>query len=268
MEDKALTTAIDQEGWSAIIENLANEVGETVQERDNIVMAAECFVLGYSIRETAKKIGVTQQTVKGWLKQYPSLAHIIKNYRKLMIEWRIKEMDKQTLLALDFSRKLLLLDPTDESKKTDGRLANVQAQQARYILDSFVKNHEGEIQIQQQGSGMNLQVSQDAMSLLMDKLSSFVEQRKEPLQVIYEVDTKKKEDTPVFDRNGNPFYGEMRKIHVNEDGMQCHICGNYYKNFRFHIMTHHDLEPDIYCNLFMISDIELDEVEKKYAKAK
>ena len=267
-------SVVDEGSWLELMESLANEVDNNVADREKIVEAAELLLLNYPLREVASILSVTQGTVKRWIRETPSLARVIAEKKVLVSRWRLEQLDRQMLLALKKSAEILSLDAQEKieydedgnelpsEKRTNVKLLGIQAQQSRYVIDTFMKNHP-EVDVEQRGKAVTLSMDGEAMGTLVNILSD-VGKKHGPTEIVYEVSSNTQNAQPLLDENGNPLFGEFMQLDMHSDGITCHICGKHFKHLITHVRTRHAVMEEDYCSIFMVDIDSIRKAEKSY----
>lgn len=265
--------SVDQDlSWQEIINDLVEQVaGENIDDiPEKVIKATELLLTGMPYYKVAQELGVTTTTVKTWVKKYPPMALVLQKGRPLLAKWRIAKLEQQYLMAIEKSREILEMD-LYSSDSEDGenfptpnaKLTGVVAQQVRFIIQQFTKVN-NEISIKSDGESVTMSASGDALDYIAEKLAEHRD-REEPVEATYRViDDKNTSDKyiPILDEHGEPFYGEMGILEINEDNkIQCHICGNYYKSLTTHLYGKHEVPPDVYELTFMLDEGAIQDAE-------
>ena len=61
--------------WSEIVNTILSSYSDVLP--DKALQAAELLMNGFTVRETSDRLGITQTTIRGWLKNYPKLAIVV-----------------------------------------------------------------------------------------------------------------------------------------------------------------------------------------------
>lgn len=261
-------TADQDVTWQEIINDLVEQVaGEDVDDiPEKVIEATELLLTGMPYYKVAQKLGVTTATVKNWVKKYPPMALVLQRGRPLLAKWRIAKLEQQYLMAIDKSREILEMDlyaDDEDIIKPNAKLTGVVAQQARFIIQQFTKVN-NEISIKSDGESVTMTASDGALDYIAEKLAEH-RSKDEPVEATYRViDDKNTSEKyiPMLDEQGNPFYGEMGELTINEDDkIQCHICGNYYKSLTTHLYGKHEVPPDVYELTFLLEEGAIDDAE-------
>jgi predicted transcriptional regulator len=272
MNDKEITpyTADKDISWQEIINDLVDQVaGEDVNDiPEKVISATELLLTGMPYYKVAQKLGVTTATVKNWIKKYPPMALVLQRGRPLLAKWRIAKLEQQYLMAIEKSQEILDMDLYSQDgeegvRAPNAKLTGVVAQQARFIIQQFTQVN-NEISIKSDGESVTMAASGEALDYIAQKIAEHRD-KEEPVEATYRViDDKNTSEKyiPMLDEHGEPFYGEMGILDINEDNkIQCHICGNYYKSLTTHLYGKHEVPPDVYELTFMLEEGAIEDAE-------
>jgi hypothetical protein len=223
-------------------------------------MATEMLLAGFPTYKVAKKLNVRPDTVRRWLTQYPTMAAIVADGKKLMSRWRMSRLEQQFLTAVERSEEILgigldgtVLDENGDYVKVNSKTLTVLAAQSRYIIGLFA-GQKIDIDVKVEYGESVLKARQDALEYIAEQLA-VQRDDDEPVETIVTViDAKIDNQGPFLDETGNPPFGELGKLDVNEDGIVCHVCGKRLKNLAKHIQTQHDCSVEDYENLYLLED--------------
>lgn len=254
-EEKGLLLSPATE-WQTITEAIINELLEN-DIPDKVINAVEYLVCGWSLYKTAQRIGASTPTVRGWLEKYPSVAMAIAKGRRELHKWRFAQLEKQFILALEISQKILdtedfqIIDGEVVERKPNVKLLAVKARQARFILDLFA-GRKLDIRIDTPAeSKPPLRVGPDAIELLAELLKGNIDTGK-PIETTIRVIDEKTIAQPMLDEKGDPLFGELGKIDTDEQGSLCHICGKRTPNLWRHVPITHKIKVTDYEVLYML----------------
>ena len=235
--------------WTQIVDFLIENLNDE-DLPDSVMKAAELLLVGWPAYKVAKKVGVQTATIKKWVIRYPMIGKMLARSREMMSRWRMTQLNQQLSMAMDLSERVLTIaheDEEDKEKPLNIKLLGIQAQHARYVMNLFFDNNSKfDIAVVNldASQNLNLQVAEDALKFLSSEVKETIE-GSEPIEVHYRViDTNK--EVPILKEDGTPHHGEFGKLDINSDGIQCHICGNRYKNLAIHVQTYHEMPADIY----------------------
>lgn len=274
MSEKEITpyTADRDVTWQEIINDLVDQVaGEDINDiPEKVIQATELLLTGTPYYKVAQELGVTTATVKNWVKKYPPMALVLQKGRPLLAKWRIAKLEQQYLMAIQKSQEILEMDlysgdstTEDNVSVPNAKLTGVVAQQARFIIQQFTKVN-NEISIKSDGESVTMSASGDALDYIAERIAEHRE-KDEPVEATYRViDDKNTSEKyiPMLDEHGEPFYGEMGKLEINEDKkIQCHICGNYYTSLTTHLYGKHEVPPDVYELTFLLEEGAIEDAE-------
>lgn len=258
--DKSLLADISTDvRWAAVLDEIM-EIVEDVDstDRSKIKDATVYLMSGLAVYETAQRVGTSRDTVRAWLRKYPIMAHAIKMGRGLLDEYRVTKLAQQFDDAIAVSQNILTLNPSDEDVNV--KALGIQALHARWVIDMFLKNRV-EVNIKADEDTMaTFRATTQALNLIAD----LIEDDKEDniIDVNYRIITEDKETAPIVNEKGEPFYGEMGVLDVDDENrVLCHICGERIKGIKLHVYGQHDMTPQKYELAFMLSDGELKEVD-------
>lgn len=71
MNDLIVPDLPEDDDWQEIVNRLVDTLGSDKDIPDKVVLAAEMMVAGLPTYKIAKKLGLSTNTVKGWLTRYP-----------------------------------------------------------------------------------------------------------------------------------------------------------------------------------------------------
>lgn len=257
-DDKAIVPAGLNGTWAEMVDRLAEEmVNEPLP--DKVIRAAELLVSGYPIQKTAAELKVTAPTVRRWLSTYPTLAAIVADRKKQLVQWRMGQLEEQFLKAIGVSRKVLDTDLTGFG--VDPKTLTVVAAQARYIIGLFA-GQKVDVQVTHELGETVLSAKRDALDYLASRLA---EQRgtadTEPIEAVYRViDEKIDNNAPLLDERGNPPFGKLGEYTVDDGGTQCHLCGSYYKDLYKHVLLKHGMGSSEYEIAYMLDESSLKKI--------
>lgn len=256
--------------WQQITNDLVEKLeGEDLPEK--VIKATEYLVCGWPLYKISDRIGSNSSTIRSWLKKYPIMALAVAEGQKALHLWRLAQLEQQFLTSLEVSQELFdaiegewVEVETDEGtvrewKPTNHKLLAAKAMHARFIIGLFA-GQKLKIDIKTaEDETLPLKAGVDALDYLIDGISNRLDKSKSnPIEtVIRIVDTKSDTDTPIVDEEGDPFYGILGKLEIDESGVLCHICGKRSPNIRQHIGGAHKMSPFDYEVTFMIPQGEL-----------
>lgn len=260
--DKAIVLSFQgDETWGQIVEQLAAEMGDG-ELPDNVLQAAEMLVSGMPVAQIARKLSVSPGTVRTWLTQYPTMARLVADGKKLLHAWRMAKLEEQFHSAIARSAEILSvdLDGTYTDKQGEPRVAKDKimgqvGQQARFIISTFV-GQQVNVNVNHNVNDPLLKAKADALDYLAEQLHA---QRRgseeEPIEAVIRVDDSSKDvHRPMLLSDGQAPFGTVGALDQNNDGIQCHVCGGRYKNLRRHLSTRHDLLTSDYEILYALPD--------------
>ena len=235
--------------WNEIVEKLVEELGDELP--DKVIEATELLISGYSTYQAAKHLGTNVKAIRAWLEKYPAMALAVRNGRALLQKWRLSKLEQQFILAADKSKEILETDLT--SKDINPRLAGVVAQHARFVMSMFM------------GQKVDIEISvkeTPQMKARNDALDYIAQQMKQigadhVVEGSYTiVEPEKQTGAPLLKENGDPHFGKLGEIDLNDQGVLCHICGQRAFYPAKHIAAHKISLID-YCTVFMLKPDDL-----------
>lgn len=254
MTKKELATTDPMTEWRDIVNQLVDNIEDDLP--DNVIKATELMLSGMPNHTIARQLGVTTNTIKEWIKKYPTISIVVGQGKKMLTKWRLSRLEQQYLSAIEKSQEILnvdfYVDPNDNmSRKIDSKAMTVVAQQARFIIEQFTKTS-AELSLKSDGESITMNASGDALDYIAKELAKHREYE-EPIETTFRV-VDEKINKPVLDSDGNPMYGEMGILDQNDEGILCHICGKRYKNLVNHTSGVHSMPDDVYELTFMLEE--------------
>lgn len=127
MSSQLTVPGTPDENWRQIVERLTEELTDDIPEK--VVRATELLLSGFPVGKAAKEIGVSSDTIKSWIRKYPTVAHVLSEGRRYLQLWRMAQLEQQFVKAIGKSEEILDLSLHDDSVNV--KLAGIQAQHAR-----------------------------------------------------------------------------------------------------------------------------------------
>jgi len=251
-KDLANVPNIDDASWNSIIDDLVEQLsGEDLPE--DVVKVTEYLLAGYPMYEAAKKVGTTTQTIRNWISRYPIIAQVLATKRDTLIKWRMGVIEQQFLKAAQRSMDILDIDLNDKDVNT--RVAAVVAAQSRYIM-GLLAGQKIDISVTHELGQTVLNGNQQALDYISQQLANQRENAEdEPIEgIVRIIDSRSEINIPELDEEGNPPFGELGKFDVNDDGIQCHMCGKRYKSLSKHLLTGHHLQVSEYEMVYLLDE--------------
>ncbi len=266
MNDLIVPDLPEDDDWQEIVNRLVDTLGSDKDIPDKVVLAAEMMVAGLPTYKIAKKLGLSTNTVKGWLTRYPLMSLAVANARKDVQRWRLSLLEQQFVSAVMKSGEVLEARPepvTDSYGEIviddDGnpvmldpnaKLLGVQAQHARFLISMFMGN-KIDVNVNIRDESPVIKAKADALDYIAQRIGDLVENR-EPRETIVIVQDPKKESGPLLTEDDKPNFGQLGVLDISEEGILCHICGKRFAQLDIHIRTKHSLSNDMYETVFMI----------------
>jgi len=242
--------------WRALVEKIADEVGDLP---DNVVAATEYLLAGWPTYRIAKELHCKAADIKGWLKQYPTMAKVVAESRQRIIQWRLARLEQQFVKAIQKSDEVLSLDLVDKDVNT--KLVGMIAQHARYIIGLYA-GQKIDVNIHLPDQDQTLKAKQDALDYIVNRLA---EQRgsEEPIETTYRViDAKAANNRPLLQPDGSSPFGQIGVLEEDTQvGFLCHICGKHTPLLRAHVHTAHHMKAGEYETLFLFEPGSLHRAE-------
>lgn len=263
--NRSITNPDEDKTWNKIIDQIIEELDKE-DLPDDVIKATEYMLAGYSLHETAKLIGKTTAILRRWLQRYPPMAIVLADQRNSLIRWRMNQLDRQFLGAIQRSQEILdipLTGRTENESPINTKLLTALGQHVRFILGLYA-GQKIDVQVTHQHEGVILQAQTEALDYVAQRLAEQREHKdEEPIEATYRIIDAKFDTGPMLTADGEPHYGEMGVLDKNEDGYLCHMCGVRRKQLHKHIQNTHNIPPDIYELTYM-----LDEGSTRSAKTK
>ena len=271
-DEKALLVADEafspDSRWNQIVTTILDSYDETVP--DNALKAAELLMNGFTTRQVADRLDVTQQSVMGWMKRYPKLAIIVAQGRELLSRWRLGQLEQQFYDAVQVSREILAIPlsgkwmnpETGEMEDVNSKLLGIQAQHARFIISLFT-NQQIDVVVKLDENTQELfKAQKSALDYIADQIDT-VRKKDETIEATYRL-IDPEEDGPLVDEDGNPHHGEIGVVNVDLSGILCHICGGRYSQLGIHIRTKHRMSIESYELTFMLNSGAVSQAQNEY----
>jgi transposase-like protein len=245
MSSKLTIPDIPDDTWRGVVERLIEELTDDIPEK--VIKATELLLAQYPVGKVAKQVGVSPDTVKSWIRKYPTVAHVLADGRKYLQMWRMAQLEQQFLKAVEKSEEILdlSLHDTDVNQK----LVATVAQHARFIIGLHV-GQQVDINVHGTGADPVMKAKSDAMDYLIERMAS-MKNSGEPITVNYRV-VDERSSRPLLDQQGEPAYGKLGEADVNQEGTLCHICGQRKKVMSLHIAKDHDMKVKDYEKTFLL----------------
>ena len=185
---------------------------------------------------TALGIEVSKRTVKEW-QSNPIIRRYVANGKSLMRQWVTANMMQLAVQSIGVLRDALASPVTTQKER------NSREENARFILRYLGRLTPREMQ--DTIDTPTLAVAATSAAIIGDKIASVLREgggtSEERDVVIGEYKVIEREDMSCKSRfdNVKPEYG---KIHVDfeVEGIQCHICGRFYRDLSRHLSQDHD----------------------------
>lgn len=257
MTSNAIIPVPDQD-WADIVNKLVEEiVDEDIPE--DVVKATEMLLVGFPLPEVAAEIDVETRTIRKWLTTYPIMAATVANGRVLLSKWRMSKLEQQFLKAVNRSEQILdlslggaYLDDAGNQHFVDPKVLTVVAAQSRYIMGLFAGQRQ-DVQITHEFGDTVLKAQEEALDYIATQL-----QGQQDGVIIDAIETTvrvvddKIETGPMLDPDGGPPHGSLGEFDINDQGVQCHICGNRYKALHNHLYSKHNTSTKDYEMIYML----------------
>lgn len=257
----AIVSPEKDESWQQIVDDIVINIDqEDIPE--SVVRAIELMLSGFPTAEVATQLGVKKETINRWLVKYPRISEILANHQSNLIKWRLAQIDKQFLQALQVSKNILEL-PLD-ADGVNAKLTGIVAAQARYII-GLRAGQKQDITVTHEIGDSVLQGREDALNYVAMQLNAQREGADiEPIETTFRiVDETKKDTGPFILDDGDSPFGEIGTLDKNEDGILCHACGQRYKSLKRHVLSKHNLGSTEYELLYGLDEGSLKKAEKK-----
>ena len=257
MTSNAIIPVPDQE-WADIVNNLVEGITDDDIPED-VVKATEMLLVGFPLPEVAAEIDVETRTIRKWLTTYPVMAATVADGRALLSKWRMSKLEQQFLKAVNRSEQILdlslggaYLDSEGNQHFVDPKVLTVVAAQARYVMGLFA-GQRMDVQVTHEFGNTVLKAQEEALDYIATQLQ---EQKDgvviDAIETTYRVVDDKVETGPMLDPEGRPPHGSLGEFDINDDGVQCHICGNRYKALHNHLYGKHNTSTKDYEMIYML----------------
>ena len=240
------------EEWYELVNKIVSELPDDTP--DKVIKATELLLVGTPLYEVAKEVGVSTDTVRKWLNSYPTMSAVIANGKKYLSKWRMSKLEQQFIDAVNVSSKILKTSLS--SREVNPKVLSAVAQQARYVIGLFVGQKQ-DISVTHELGESVLNATQHSLNYIAQQLANQSRNAdSEPVEAVFKViDPKFDDASPVLDEHGNPFYGEVGVLDIDEkDRILCHICGERFRSLSKHIYRKHSVSNKDYELLFMLPD--------------
>lgn len=252
------------DSWAEITGKIVEQLADG-DVPDKVIRATEMILAGWPHHKIAKKLGVTTQTIRGWLSRYPAMAATISQGRALLSKWRMAKLEQQFLSAIERSQEILeipLDGQTHDGLEVDPKILTVVAAQARYVIGLFA-GQQSHMTVTHEAGDTLMKAQTDALDYIAQQLANQQEKAAmEPIEAVFRVVDPKADSGPLLDENGDPPFGKLGELEQSEDGLVCMICGNTYQNLSRHILRAHNTTVDEYETLYMLTEGQIRLAEK------
>lgn len=237
------------ESWRQIVDSIILDL-DSEDIPDHVVRAMELLLSGFSIPDVAQELGVKNETVRKWLVRYPRISEILADNQANLVKWRMTQIDKQFLQALEVSRHVLSIPLDDDT--VNAKLVGIIAAQARYII-GLRAGQKQDITVTHEMGDSVLKARQDALNYLATRLTA--QDDEEPIETTVRVlDGKWDDQGPMLDEHGKSPFGIVGELDTTEDGTLCHVCGQRYKSLKRHALSKHNLGSTEYENIYGLEE--------------
>jgi len=251
-ESKALVPLSAAGEWQTIVDTIVNDLSEE-DYPDDVIKAAEYLICGWPTHKIAQRLSKKKTTIRGWLTRYPKMAVAVNYGQRELQRWRMAQLEKQFLSALETSQNIL--DAANENAEpVNPKLLAIQAQQARFIISLFA-GQKVDLKVKSPSDERpSLKAQQDALDYIADKITD----RLNTIEAVPETTTYRVIDAstgvkgPMLNENGDPFHGKLGEIDQNEKGTLCHICGARVGKLYLHVTSGHKIKDREYEIIFML----------------
>ena len=131
----------DEISWEDLYDEVAEQVDlEKIPE--GALHAIPYLMAGIPKAEVARHVGVSRNTLRQWLQQYPSMQIIVAKGKELAQQYRLSMLEAQFIKALKVSEEILdmpmrgIMD--DDETGINSKIATAKGQHARFIIDKFI----------------------------------------------------------------------------------------------------------------------------------
>lgn len=263
---KSLSVPVkNSDNWQDIVKSISDSLVDSDLE-DDVIKAAELLLTGYPVYKVADKLNTSPQIVRQWISRYPAMANAISNGKKLLVGWRLSQLEKQFYQAIQRSEEILELDLDGidkDGKKVNPKVLTVVAAQARYIIGLFAGQRQ-DITVTHEMGETILKAREDALDYLAERLQD--QQRNadtEPIEAVVRVIDPRMDDTgPVLDENGNPPFGSLGILEQRNDKLVCAICNGEYRSLAKHLLQKHNVTVTDYEAIYMLEQGEIRKAEE------
>lgn len=227
----------DEISWEDLYDEVAEQVDlEKIPE--GALHAIPYLMAGIPKAEVARHVGVSRNTLRQWLSQYPSMQILVAKGRELAQHYRLSMLEAQFIKALKVSEEILDMPmrgiSDDDETGINSKIATAKGQHARFIIDKFITSRK-DISITHELGDSVLDANADALDYVAQVVASLG--KDEPVDVTYRViDGNSSTEGPMLDENGQPNFGTFGGLTVDDElGTQCHDCGDWFKSLATHI---------------------------------
>lgn len=248
-------SGLQDEEWSQIVNSLVEQLDQDTP--DKVVRATELMIAGYPTYKVAKEVGVSTEVVRRWISQYPVMAAVVSQGRQLITKWRMAKLEQQFLTAIERSEEILEspLSGVDSEgvKIVDPKILTVVAAQARYIIGLFA-GQKVDVTVKHELGDTVLKAKQDALDYLATRMAE-QDQEPEPIETTYRIIDERLDNMgPTLLEDGSPPFGEIGVVDTNEEGTQCHLCGDRFKSLPTHLTYKHNMTVKDYEILYLLEE--------------
>lgn len=236
--------------WSQIVEKIIHDIDakdENIPEK--VIKAVECLLTGFSLTDTAKYLEVHPRTIKRWITRYPIIPKVLADHQTSLAKWRMAQLERQLLKALECSEKLLSIDPA-KAENINTKVLAAQAMHSRFIINLFTGQKIDVHVTHDIADDLKLKASQGAMEYIASRTAELIKQTgdEEIIDGTFRIESHE----PLQTETGEPNFGKMGVLDVDTNGTLCHICGKRFKYLRTHVQFIHDLNPSDYEIIYML----------------
>ena len=199
---------------------------------------------GMSIQKVAALVKAKPKDISGWLEEQGTFQIALTKLVAIISQWHDEQIKLLSMRALEVYWEILEQDYSESSDLDKREISRA----AQFIIRSATAEHKTQ-HVTHELVSPELNISEGTVDILARRVKELQEGETDEIEGEYKLE----EVAPIFTCHPDTDYGV---INYNEEikSYQCHICGEWSKDFVQHIEDNHSLTRNEYRELFKIVD--------------